>query len=91
MAMTTINEGVPRVFLDTAVFICANFDYKSARFKSLMTLASTGRIEVFLTELTLREIEANIRSRVDDAVTSIRPERVLKTLNFPTLRRYSTN
>ena len=81
--MTTINEGVPRVFLDTAVFIRANFDYKSARFKSLMTLASTGRIEVFLTELTLREIEANIRSRVDDAVTSIRPERVLKNSEFP--------
>ena len=56
MAMTTINEGVPRVFLDTAVFIRANFDYKSARFKSLMTLASTGRIDVFLTELTLRRL-----------------------------------
>ena len=76
--MTAINNGVPRVFLDTEVFIHANFHYKSARFKSLMTLASTGGITVFLTDLTLREIEANIRSHVDDAVTSIRPKSVLK-------------
>ena len=86
MAITTINEGVPRVFLDTEVFIRGNFDYKSARFKSLMTLASTGRIKVFLTELTLREIEANIQSRVDAAVTSIRPEPVLENSNLPHIK-----
>ena len=81
--MTTINEGVPRVFLDAEVFIRANFNYKSARFKSLMTLASTGEITVFLTDLTFREIEANIQSRVDDAVTSIRPKPVLKNSDLP--------
>ena len=32
-----------------------------------MTLASTGEITVFLTDLTFREIEANIQSSVDDA------------------------
>ena len=83
MAMTAINDGVPRVFLDTEVFIRGNFDYKSARFKSLITLASTDRIKVFLTELTLREIEANIRSRVDDEVTSIQPKPVLKNSDLP--------
>ena len=81
--MTTINEGVPRVFLDTEVFVHGNFDYKSARFKSLMTLASEGRTQVFLTELTLREIEAKLRSRVDGAVTSIKPHAVLKNSDLP--------
>ena len=81
--MTAINEGVPRVFLDTEVFVHGNFDYKSARFKSLMTLASEGRTQVFLTELTLREIEAKLRSRVDRAVTSINPHAVLKNSDLP--------
>ena len=76
--MTAINEGVPHVFLDTEVFIHENFNYKSPRFKSLMTLASESKIQVFLTDLTLREIGANIRGRVDDAVTSIKPNKVLK-------------
>ena len=68
-----MNSGVSRVFLDTEVFIHENFNYTSPRFESLMTLASARRIQVFLTELTLREIESNIRSHVDKAVASIRP------------------
>ena len=84
--MTAINEGVPRVFLDTEVFVHENFNYKSPRFKSLMTLASESRIQVFLTDLTLREIEANIRGRVDDAVTSIKPNKVLKNSDIPSVR-----
>ena len=47
--MTAMNEGVPRVFLDTEVFVRENFNYKSTRFKSLISLASAGRIRVFLT------------------------------------------
>ncbi len=78
-----MSSVVPRVFLDTEVFIRGNFNYKSPRFMSLMPLASAGRIQVFLTELTLREIEANIRSRVDDAVTSIRPNTMLKNSDLP--------
>ena len=56
--MTTINEGVPRVFLDTEVFVHGNFDYKSVRFKSLMTLASEGRTQVFLRLLTSKWVRA---------------------------------
>ena len=84
--MTAINEGVPRVFLDTEVFVHGNFNYKAARFKSLMTLASTGRIKVLLTDLTFREIEANIRSHVDAAVTSMKPNKVLKNSALPSVK-----
>ena len=83
MAMTAINEWVPRIFLDTEVFIRGNFDYKSPQFKSLMTQASTGRIKVFLTDLTLREIKANIRSRVNEAVKEIKPKAVLRNSGQP--------
>ena len=84
--MTAINEGVPRVFLDTEVFVHENFNYNSPRFRSLMTLALAGRIQVFLTDLTLREIEANIRSRVNEAVVSIRPNAVLRNSGLPRVR-----
>ena len=80
--MTAMNEGVPRVFLDTEVFIRENFNYKSTRFKSLMSLASAGRIKVFLTDLTFREIEASIRSHVDGAA-SVKPKAVLKNSDLP--------
>ena len=41
------------------------------------------RRTVFLTELTLREIEAKLRSREDGAVTSIKPHAVLKNSDLP--------
>lgn len=84
--MTERNEGVPRVFLDTEVFIRENFNYKSTRFKSLMSLASAGRIQVFLTDLTLREIETSIRTHVDGAVASVKPRPVLKNSDLPRVK-----
>ena len=84
--MTAMNKGVPRVFLDTEVFVRENFNYKSTRFKSLMSLASAGRIQVFLTDLTLREIETSIRSHVDGAVASVKPGPVLKNSDLPRVK-----
>ena len=81
-----MSSGVPRVFLDTEVFIHANFNYKSPRFKSLMAQASAGRTKVFLTDLTLREIEANIRRLVDAAAASMKPPKVLKNSDQPHVR-----
>ena len=84
--MTAMNKGVPRVFLDTEVFVRENFNYKSTRFKSLMSLASAGRIQVFSTDLTLREIETSIRSHVDGAVASVKPGPVLKNSDLPRVK-----
>ena len=83
-----MSNGVSRVFLDTEVFIHGNFNYKSPRFKSLMHMASFGMIQVFLTELTRREIETNIRKFVKDAVAAMKPAKpnkvkVLKNSDLP--------
>src|SRR4051812_35085097 len=56
------------VFLDTVVFIQSNFNYDSQRFASITALAIDNRIRVFLTDVTLREIRANLSQAVGRAV-----------------------
>ena len=65
------------VFLDTEVFAHANFDYQSSRFEALTALARSRRIQVFVTDLTIREIKAQIRQRIEKAA-SMRVEPVLR-------------
>ncbi len=74
------------VFLDTEVFIEANFNYNSHRFTSLADLAASGRIRVFLTEITLREIKANLREAIDRAATT-RPHPILRNSSLPAVER----
>lgn len=58
------------VFIDAEAFIAANFDYTSKTFKQLMTLAKSSSIKLFLTDVTVREIEAHIRLEVEAASTA---------------------
>jgi hypothetical protein len=67
------------VFLDTDVFLHENFDYDSPRLASLTSLAASDRIQVFLTDLTVREVRANLLKAIDDAVASMaRPHPILR-------------
>jgi hypothetical protein len=70
--------AVERVFLDTQVFVEGNFSYKSPRFASLSQLAASGVVELVMTDLTIREIEANLRSAVSRAVGQRAAEPVLR-------------
>jgi hypothetical protein len=72
------SEAVERVFLDTQVFIEGNFSYTSPRFASLSQLAASGVVELIMTDLTIREIEANLRSAVSKAVGQRAAEPVLR-------------
>jgi hypothetical protein len=74
------------VFLDTEVSVDANFNYKSPRLTSLADLARDGRIRVFLTEITLLEIRANIRTAVERATAPPRPEPILRNSMLPRVR-----
>ena len=69
------------VFLDTVVFIEANFNYKSPRCEALARLAADGRIQVFLTQITLREVKANLKDLVARAVT--KPHPILRNSTSP--------
>src|SRR5436305_3347478 len=58
---------VPHVFIDTNVFIGHNYDYNSTAFKQLVSLVQSENIFVYLTTVTLREIEAHIEADVRKA------------------------
>ena len=59
----TTEESIapPRnVFFGTAVFVEANFNYVAWQFLSIGSLAKSRLIQIFLTDLTIREIKANL-------------------------------
>ncbi len=47
----------------------SNFDYTSARFKALTKLAGSQRIQVFTTDLTIRELRAKLKELVERGVS----------------------
>lgn len=57
-----------RVFLDTEVFVRAQFNYKSEPFQALLKHIKTGRVELFLTDLTLREIASNLETVIAETL-----------------------
>lgn len=58
-------------FLDTQVFIAANFQYDSGHLQKLTSLAQGGRVSLHLTNITIQEIEANIIKAVREAKSAI--------------------
>lgn len=61
----------PHVFLDTEVFVSGNFQFNSGRFNRLADLCQDGIISVYLTDITKREIEANISNRIRESTESV--------------------
>jgi hypothetical protein len=55
------------VFIDTSIFVGANFHYGSSSFKQLITLARENYLFIYLTSITIREVKAKIRERVETA------------------------
>lgn len=61
-----------QVFIDTEVFVSANFQFNSGRLKRLANFSQKGFISLHLTEITVQEIEANIIKQVQEASKSIK-------------------
>ncbi|HET6978755.1 MAG TPA: PIN domain-containing protein [Pyrinomonadaceae bacterium] len=55
------------VFIDTSIFVAANFHYETSTFKQLRTLAREEYLHIYLTPITIREVKANIHDRVQSA------------------------
>lgn len=55
------------IFIDTSIFVGANFHYESSTFKQLSTLAIENYLSIYLTPITVREVKAKIQDRVQDA------------------------
>jgi hypothetical protein len=81
----------PHVFIDTNIFINQNYDYESTAFKQLVTLAQAEKIFIYLTTITLREVEAHIEEDVHKAHEAfegfrIKPQlKILKNIADPPL------
>lgn len=55
------------IFIDTSIFVGANFHYQSSTFRQLITLARESYLFVYLTPITIGEVKANIHDRVESA------------------------
>ncbi len=75
-------EAPANVFLDTQVFITNNFHYGNRRLSSLVSLANAGDIQVFLTSVTVQEIDANLKKLVLEAHRP-RPDKILANSRIP--------
>src|ERR1044072_9961613 len=62
----------PHLFLDTEVFERNNFDFQSRSFRKLISLAQEGTAIVHLTQITRKEIEGHIISRIDEALSILK-------------------
>jgi rRNA-processing protein FCF1 len=74
------------VFLDTEVFVEASFNYDSARLVSLIDLAKTQRVRVFVTDLVIREMKANMKDAVKQAIAILRPAPILRSSSLPEVK-----
>lgn len=53
-----------KVSLDTEVFVAANFQFNSGRLKKLADLSRAGKINLYLADITIREIEVKISEEI---------------------------
>ena len=78
------------VFIDTSIFIGSNYAFSSGSFASLVSLCQTGKVDVVLTDITVREIRTNIAGSLDAAEKAfVRAGAKLRVLRNLTTRRYS--
>jgi len=73
------------LFIDTGVFIADNFHVYSIKYKSVLSYVNRGELQVLSTDITEREIEANIEEEVAKAraalAASTSKARILKNLS----------
>jgi hypothetical protein len=55
------------IFIDTNIFIGNNYNYDSTAFKQIVSLAQSEKIVIYLTTVTVREVEAHIEADVRKA------------------------
>ncbi len=59
------------IFIDTAIFVESNFQFQSSVFQKLAELAQTKEISIYLTEITVNEIRANIHEEIQKAEAAL--------------------
>lgn len=75
------------VFIDTSIFIGLNYNYRSPVFKNLARLARDERANVFIIDITIREIEAHIDEDISKSLQASskfkNAARILRNIDKP--------
>ena len=66
----------PNVFLDTEVFDQQGLDFKSRNFVRLIYLATAGKVKLFLTTVTEKEIKRHLDDHATKAFKQISKSRL---------------
>lgn len=73
------------IFLDACIFIGKNYNYRNTDFEQLSRLAQSGQANVFVTDITIREVEAHIEIDISKAIQASKrfqnSARVLKNID----------
>lgn len=59
------------IFIDTAIFVESNFQFQSSIFQKLAELTQTKDVFIYLTEITVNEIRANIHEEIQKAEAAL--------------------
>ncbi len=60
------------IFIDASIFIGQNYNYRSTGFKHLSRLVKSDQAKVFVTDITIREVEANIETDISEAIPALK-------------------
>ncbi|MEM8719170.1 MAG: PIN domain-containing protein [Cyanobacteria bacterium P01_G01_bin.39] len=61
-----------RIFLDTEVFVSANFNYQDSSFTKLVDLVNNDELVLYITTVTRNEILSNIEKEVHNSDSSLK-------------------
>src|SRR5664280_409384 len=84
-AKLPIASATENVFLDTEAFVGAGYKYASKRLAALRDLAKQGRVRIFITDITLREIRAGLRDAIEQAA-AVKAPSILSNSQLPEIR-----
>ena len=73
------------IFIDSCIFIRENYHFRGQNFGHLILLAKSHQAKVFVTDITVREVEAHIETDISNAIQASkkfqRDARVLRNMN----------
>lgn len=83
--MGTDSLETRNVFIDTVIFISQNYNYRNVAFNNITQLSKSGKANIFVTDITIKEIEAHIKddiAKASQATLKFRKDaKILKNIN----------
>jgi hypothetical protein len=68
------------VFIDTHVFVAKGFHFSNESMKTIQKLGENGDLDLITTVVTVREVEANIREKIQEELAHISKAKIVRRL-----------